>query len=108
MGRDGFVVDGDLVQQGLEELRQARDEAWDLWVETVAIEPGELTAEDRNTQGAREVFQQRMTTGEGSVRSAAGEIRLLLDERIQAYEEALGEYGRAEDTAEAEQSRRES
>ncbi|PRW64231.1 hypothetical protein [Actinopolyspora mortivallis] len=107
MGQDGFTVDQDLIRQGLEELRQARDEARDLERQIQYLEPGELTAEDRNTRGAREVFQRRMT-GDGSVRSAAAEIRLRLDERIRAYEEAVGEYARAEDNANAEQRGKES
>ncbi|ASU80521.1 hypothetical protein CDG81_22100 [Actinopolyspora erythraea] len=99
MSQDGFGVDYDKLREAIKELIAARDEAGYLEQQAGVITPGELTAMDGTTERAREAFQQRMTGDEGSLRSAARDIRKILQEKIEAYNAVLNEYGLAEENA---------
>ncbi|SDP81337.1 hypothetical protein SAMN04487905_109198 [Actinopolyspora xinjiangensis] len=99
MSQDGFGVDYDKLREAIKELITARDEALDLEQQTQNISPGELTAMDGTTERAREAFQQRITGDEGSLHSAARDIREKLEEKIEAYNAVLREYGVAEENA---------
>ncbi|KGI83035.1 hypothetical protein IL38_01355 [Actinopolyspora erythraea] len=99
MSQDGFGVDYDKLKAVIEDLRKARDEAKDLADESESIGPDELTAYDDTTESAREAFRKRMNAPEGSLRAAADDIRVRLNEKIDAYEALLREYGLAEENA---------
>ncbi|SDP97500.1 hypothetical protein SAMN04487905_1331 [Actinopolyspora xinjiangensis] len=99
MTQDGFGVDYDKLKAVIEDLRKARDEAKDLADESESIGPDELTAYDDTTESAREAFRKRMNAPEGSLRAAADDIRVRLNEKIDAYEALLREYGLAEENA---------
>lgn len=101
MSRSGETarVDYDKLRGAIKDLIAARDEALDLEQQSQHINPGELTAFDDTTDKAREAFQQRMTGDEGSLRSAARDIHKILQEKIEAYNAVLAEYGLAEENA---------
>ncbi|SDP96172.1 hypothetical protein SAMN04487905_11954 [Actinopolyspora xinjiangensis] len=99
MSQDGFGVDYEKLQAAVKDLEAARDEADQLATSSSFIGPDELTAKDDITDSARQAFQARMSGSEGSLVSAANDIRLKLDKKIEAYKEVLREYGLAEDNA---------
>ncbi|MDP9643265.1 hypothetical protein J2S53_003210 [Actinopolyspora lacussalsi] len=99
MAGDGFVVDEDGLRKAVDKLEKIRDKARQLADEAGDMEPGELVAGDQNTEEARELFRKRLTGSDSSLRSAANDIFIKLQERIDVYRAALGEYGRAEDNA---------
>ncbi|SDJ86461.1 hypothetical protein SAMN04487820_102426 [Actinopolyspora mzabensis] len=99
MGQDGFGVDYDKLREARKDLEAAREEARELERKAQSTDPGELTALDNTTDEARKAFQQRITGEEGSVRSAARDIRKILEEKIEAYDAVLAEYGLADDNA---------
>ncbi|RCW44672.1 hypothetical protein DFQ14_104262 [Halopolyspora algeriensis] len=101
-GERQFGVDTDALRKAIKELEKARDQATKLEQDAGGISPGELTAQDAHTQKARQMFQDRMTGGEGSLRSSASHIARKLQEKIDAYNATLEEYGRAEDNATAD------
>lgn len=105
-----FGVDPDALRKAVKKLEDARDKARQMTRDATFIEPGELTAKDRYTEQARQLFQKRMNGGEGSLVSSATAIADKLQEKIDAYNETLAEYGRAEDnaTADAQQVERQS
>ncbi|MDR7301867.1 hypothetical protein [Haloactinomyces albus] len=95
----GFGVDRDALMKAIQELEDARDEAYQLAESATTISPGELTAKDVSTLRARQMFQERMTGDEKSLHAMADTIRKRLNEKIQAYKASLDEYHRADDNA---------
>ncbi|RCW37474.1 hypothetical protein DFQ14_1282 [Halopolyspora algeriensis] len=95
----GFGVDRDALMAAIKKLEDIRDRAEQLGQEALSMEPGELTAKDVSTLRARQMFQKRMTGGDGSLQSSADAIYTKLQEKIDAYRAVLGEYARADDNA---------
>ncbi|SFD85227.1 hypothetical protein SAMN04487819_10494 [Actinopolyspora alba] len=96
--QNGFGVDHEKLQAVITDLEAALDEARALERQAEQSEPGELTAYDDTTEQAREAFKKRIR-GEGSLNSAAMNIRQELERKINAYRAILQEYGLAEDNA---------
>ncbi|WP_146134789.1 hypothetical protein [Actinopolyspora mortivallis] len=96
MAQDGFEVDKAKLWEALNELKGARDEAESLARESLTIVPGELTAKDQTTDQAREFFQKRMVDSDGSLWRSAKDIYEKIQEKIDAYEAVLGEYGESD------------
>lgn len=105
-----FGVDPDALRKAVKKLEDARDKADQLARQSNQITPGELTAKDRYTEQARKLFTDRVSGPDGSLRSAANDMVKKLQEKIDAYNQTLAEYGRAEDnaTADAQQVERQS
>ncbi|NYH80824.1 hypothetical protein FHR84_004192 [Actinopolyspora biskrensis] len=101
MTQDGFAVDKEGLSKAIGQLEDTRDKAAKLSREMGNAAPGELTAKDETTGQAREVFEQRINGPEGSLTSAANDIRERLQGKIDSYKAVLGEYDKAEDNADA-------
>lgn len=101
MTQGGFQVDKESLSKAIGQLEDARDKADRLSQEMGNAAPGELTAKDETTGQARDVFEQRINGPERSLRGAAHDIYLKLQEKIDSYKAVLGEYDKAEDNADA-------
>ncbi|WP_438388498.1 hypothetical protein [Actinopolyspora saharensis] len=101
MTQGGFQVDKEGLSKAIEQLEDARDKARKLSDEAGQMAPGELTAKDKTTGQARDVFRQRLSGPESSLRTAADDIFTKLQEKIDSYKAVLGEYEKAEDSADA-------
>ncbi|RCW40278.1 hypothetical protein DFQ14_112160 [Halopolyspora algeriensis] len=97
---DGFEVDVPALRAAVAELKDERDRIDQLAMEAMrGIKPGELVADDRTTQLARERIEARAVGEDGSLTEATSNLRDRLNEKIAAYEATIAEYQRRDGEA---------
>ncbi|MCA1189411.1 MULTISPECIES: hypothetical protein [unclassified Saccharopolyspora] len=101
----GFRIDPEALEAAIRELEDARDQAFKMTRSVQSAMPGELTAKDSITSGARELFRDRANGADASLQMAAGSIVDKLNAKIEAYRDTLDEYRLAEDNASVDASR---
>lgn len=89
----GFEVDVPALRAAVAELKDERDKISQLAQEASrGIKPGELVANDRTTQLARERIEAKAVGEDGTLTMAARNLRDRLEEKIAAYEATIAEY----------------
>ena len=95
----GFGIDPVAIEGAIKKLEGIRDDMTSMIRSVSFLEPGELTAQDAATVLARKKIQERATASDGSLRGVTDELRVKLQEKIDAYRATLDEYRASEDAA---------
>lgn len=92
-----FGVDIDGLRSAVNDLTHAHDTLADLVRRSARMHAGELTAQDTFTRNVADNFNKRAAGDADSLQVTATKIREMLEQKINAYNETIAEYQKAEE-----------